>query len=40
MIALDQIRTIDKRRLIRKVGSAKREVRERIKGVILEMLVQ
>ncbi len=40
MIALDQIRTIDKRRLVKKTGSAKREIRERIKAVIVEMLVR
>ena len=40
MIALDQIRTIDKQRLVRKVGSATRDARERIKPTIREMLVQ
>ena len=39
MVALDQIRTIDKRRLIRKAGRAGRATIEKIKQVIREMLV-
>ena len=35
----DQIRTVDKRRLVRKVGRVARTVFERIKQVIQEMLV-
>jgi mRNA interferase MazF len=40
MVALDQIRTVDKRRLLRRVGKAKRSVVEGIKQVIQEMLVR
>lgn len=39
MVVLDQIRTVDKRRLIRKAGRAGRAVVEKIKQVIREMLV-
>jgi mRNA interferase MazF len=40
MIALDQIRTIDKRRIIKKFGKAPPRVTATIKSVINEMLVQ
>ena len=38
-IVLDQIRTIDKRRLIKKVGSLKKDEISKIKSLIKEMLV-
>jgi mRNA interferase MazF len=40
MIALDQIRTVDKRRLVKRVGRAGRMVVEKIKQVVREMLVE
>lgn len=40
MVALDQIRPVDKRRLIKKIGHAGRTVVDRVKQVIHEMLVQ
>lgn len=40
MVALDQIRTVDKKRLVRRVGRASRQVIEGIKHVIHEMLVR
>lgn len=40
MVALDQIRTVDKRRLLKKVGAAKRSATEKIKRVLYEMLVR
>ena len=40
MVVLDQIRTVDKQRLIKKAGRAKRAVFGQIKQVIHEMLVQ
>lgn len=38
-IVLDQIRTVDKRRLIRKLGHLNQKTIRRIKSVIKEMLV-
>ncbi len=38
-IVLDQIRTVDKRRLIRKLGHLNQKTIRRIKAVIKEMLV-
>ena len=40
MIALDQIRTVDKSRLVKRVGRASRAVVERIRQVLREMLVE
>ena len=40
MVALDQIRTVDKKRLVRRVGRASRPVIEGVKHVIHEMLVR
>ena len=40
MVALDQLRTVDKRRLIKKLGKASPAVRESIKDIIQEMLVE
>jgi mRNA interferase MazF len=40
MVALDQIRTIDKRRVIRRLGKARPTVVSRIKLVIDEMLIR
>ncbi len=40
MIALDQMRTVDKRRLVKRVGRAGRPVVEKVKRVIREMLVE
>jgi mRNA interferase MazF len=40
IVVLDQIRTVDKRRLSRKAGRVGRKVVERIKRVIREMLVE
>jgi mRNA interferase MazF len=39
MVALDQIRTIDKRRISRRVGKASPNVVQALKSVIQEMLV-
>jgi len=39
MVALDQIRTIDKRRVSRRVGKASPKVASEMKAVIHEMLV-
>ena len=39
MVALDQIRTIDKKRVSRKVGKASPRVVQAVKAVIQEMLV-
>jgi len=39
MVALDQLRTVDKTRLIKKLGKASPTVRESIKEIIQEMLV-
>ena len=39
MVALDQIRTVDKKRLIEKAGKARKPVIDQIKAVIHEMLV-
>ncbi|MFO7850470.1 MAG: type II toxin-antitoxin system PemK/MazF family toxin [Spirochaetia bacterium] len=38
-VVLDQIRTVDKRRLIKKLGSLKKAEIESIKNVLQEMLV-
>jgi mRNA interferase MazF len=38
-IVLDQIRTVDKRRLVKRLGSITKSQIERVKGVIKEMLV-
>ena len=38
-IVLDQIRTVDKIRLVKKLGSITKSEMERVKGVIKEMLV-
>jgi mRNA interferase MazF len=40
MVALDQIRTIDKRRVIKRLGSARPPIVRHIKAVIDEMLVR
>jgi len=40
MVALDQLRTVDRKRLVRRVGRASRQVIEGIKHVIHEMLVR
>jgi mRNA interferase MazF len=40
MVALDQMRTIDKRRVVRRLGKARPKVVAEIKAVIDEMLVQ
>ena len=40
MVALDQLRTIDKRRLIKRIGRIGRSVITNIKRVIHEMLVE
>lgn len=40
MVALDQLRTVDNRRLIKKLGKASPTVREKIKDIIREMLVE
>ncbi len=40
MIALDQIRTVDKRRLVKRAGHAGRLAVQKIKQVIREMLVE
>jgi len=40
MVALDQIRTIDKRRLVKRLGKARPTVASAIKLVIDEMLVR
>ncbi len=40
MVALDQLRTIDKRRLIKRIGRVGRSVITRIKQVLHEMLVE
>lgn len=39
-IALDQIRAIDKQRLIKKTGSLKTDTIQKIKNIILEMLIK
>lgn len=38
-IVLDQIRTVDKRRLVKRLGKITKSEAERVKGVIKEMLV-
>ena len=38
-IVLDQIRTVDKRRLVKRLGRIPKSDAERVKGVIKEMLV-
>lgn len=38
-IVLDQIRTVDKRRLVKRLGRITKGETERVKGVIKEMLV-
>jgi mRNA interferase MazF len=40
MIVLDQIRTVDKRQLVKKTGRASRAVIDQVKRVIHEMLVE
>jgi mRNA interferase MazF len=40
MVALDQIRTIDKRRVIKLIGSARPPVIQAVKSVIEEMLIR
>lgn len=40
MVALDQLRTIDKRRVLKKLGQARPQVITMIKQVIEEMLVR
>jgi mRNA interferase MazF len=40
MVALDQIRTIDKRRVVRRLGTAPSHISRRVKAVIEEMLVR
>ncbi len=39
MVAIDQTRTVDKVRLIRKAGKAPPQVTEAVKSVIREMLI-
>ena len=39
-IALDQIRTIDKQRLVKKAGSLKADSIKQIKSILYEMLIQ
>jgi mRNA interferase MazF len=39
MVALDQIRTVDKQRLVKKIGRTRGAVVSRIKQVVQEMLV-
>jgi mRNA interferase MazF len=39
MVVMDQIRTVDKRRLVKRAGHARRSVVDQIKNVIREMLV-
>ena len=39
-VALDQIRTVDKRRLVRRLGHADKETIRKIKTTIHEMLVE
>ena len=39
-IILDQIRTVDKKRLVKKLGTIGRKTVERVKAVIREMLVE
>jgi len=39
-IVLDQIRTVDKRRLTRRLGKINRSTIDRIKSVLMEMLVK
>jgi len=38
-IVLDQIRTIDKKRIVKKLGKIREEEKKRIKAIIKEMLV-
>jgi len=38
-IVLDQIRTVEKRRLVKRLGKITKSEKERVKGVIKEMLV-
>jgi len=38
-VAIDQIRTIDRRRLIRKLGKTTHNIQQEIKSIIHEMLV-
>lgn len=40
MVALDQIRTVDKRRLVKKIGRVTKLAENKIKMIIHEMLVQ
>ena len=40
MVAWDQLRTVDKKRFIKKLEKASPKVRERIKEIIQEMLVK
>jgi mRNA interferase MazF len=40
MVALDQIRTIDKRRVVRRLGKSPSNISRRVKSVIEEMLVR
>lgn len=39
-IVLDQIRTVDKRRLVKKLGRIEPETITRVKAVLMEMLVE
>ncbi len=39
-IVLDQIRTVDRRRLIKRLGRISSEAMKKVKSVILEMLVE
>jgi len=38
-VVLDQIRTVDKRRLVKKLGSINKEAIVKVKSVLREMLV-
>jgi len=40
MVALDQLRTVDKRRLIKRLGRTTKTVQQTIKDILDEMLVQ
>jgi len=39
MVAMDQLRTVDRKRLVKKLGKASPRVRQRIKDIVHEMLV-
>lgn len=39
MVAMDQLRTVDKRRIVKILGTVPQDVQDNIKGIIQEMLV-